>query len=1009
MWKFSWAERSARGSVCVLVLGLLASCGAGGSAGGSSGGAGGGVGNLSVLAHDPETDEIQVALTAALEISFDGSIDPEALNEDEFTLEEAGSSEPIPGTFTTKQGGKTVVFQPRSDLKPATDYTLTLQPTLCDTAFRTLDQEFSFSFRSYDDIAPVVRSSSVIDNQTEVARGEPFLVRISERVAAGSVHPNTVTLHDIWGTAFPLDLHVAGDTVQIAPVRDLPGSRRFALTIRGGTGGLTDVAGNELAASWSVHFQTAEDREPPELVSSDPPDRGTGVSPLARLTFRFSESMDLGSYEPTGLVLEDAFLNPMPVGVDQSRDGKSLFLQPQSPLIPDETYTVRFRPGPLGMTDVSGNSLASEVAATFHVGDDQEPPTIVSTQPGADETRISPNVAIEIRFTEPVKRESITARTVTFSGGGGSPGADFDLAPDAMLLRVVPTTLLAPATEYRLTLRRGYDGVQDLAGNPLRDDYELRFTTSGSTALPTFITSPPHGASLVPVTSRITAVASEVVDPATVNASTFKVKTAAGDTISGSLSVARGNRAIVFRPLHPLPGTESIRVTLKGGYEGIRLGSGNWADRDTVTAFRVGTQVDILRPQLRLTLNRIHSSRNQDLAVPPWGFTIDVSAFDSGNLFVDPTTLVLTLQGPGSVPSPDELFQLGRFTATDASIRIDGANALPVGDYRLTALIKDTSDNESLPQEIDFSVTSAFPSLRPFERTQIVWVQFDSDREGNGRGDGFADFDQDLWNMGLIATGDPIGRNAWLRRLVSDGVLRLANDLFERTATSSRREGSVNLRLVTRQPCRATHMKIAVGGADPSGAPNRKYGDDSTGVLGRALFDYRNEDPNENNAGTTPGLGVFVGELFLYQARLYLDLYPHFITRFGRTFRGLSPHMGGKPAGTHSLDAVVLAEKFDYASATADQKARYDEIMTAADDLASAIGVVLAHEIGHSVGLVAQGPPSSGLHGDQSLHNATTGITDVMGPVLGYESVISLDFQFRPLNLAYLRERILLK
>jgi hypothetical protein len=47
------------------------------------------------------------------------------------------------------------------------------------------------------------------------------------------------------------------------------------------------------------------------------------------------------------------------------------------------------------------------------------------------------------------------------------------------------------------------------------------------------------------------------------------------------------------------------------------------------------------------------------------------------------------------------------------------------------------------------------------------------------------------------------------------------------------------------------------------------------------------------------------------------------------------------------------------------------------------------------------------LHGDQSLHNAATSFTDVMSAVISYESLIAVDFEFRPLNLAYLRERIL--
>ncbi len=395
--------------------------------------------------------------------------------------------------------------------------------------------------------------------------------------------------------------------------------------------------------------------------------------------------------------------------------------------------------------------------------------------------------------------------------------------------------------------------------------------------------------------------------------------------------------------------------------------------------------------------------------MPPLGFTIDVSMFDPGGTSLDPTSLELRLTGPGSVPSSDELFEVGVFTPSTASIKLDSDLSLPAGRYTLTADVADLSGNRSPASTLDFEVASPGLEMRPFERTQLCWVRFDSDREGKGKGDGIPDFDEDLIDLGLMAKGDPIGKNAKLRQIVIDGVLAKTNEIFDRAANSSPRENSVNIRLVTRQPCSAPHMQIAVGGADPDGSSGRTYGSKSTGILGRALYDYRNAHPNENDAGTTPGLGVFLGELFLYQAYTYIDLYPYYITTFGRTFRGLSPHMGGVPAGTGSLDSTVLADTFSYGSATTAQRARYDEIMDAADDIAVSLGTILAHEVGHSLGLVASGAPSKGLHGDASLHNSASSFTDVMSAVISYESLITASFKFRPINMAYLRERILLK
>ena len=70
---------------------------------------------------------------------------------------------------------------------------------------------------------------------------------------------------------------------------------------------------------------------------------------------------------------------------------------------------------------------------------------------------------------------------------------------------------------------------------------------------------------------------------------------------------------------------------------------------------------------------------------------------------------------------------------------------------------------------------------------------------------------------------------------------------------------------------------------------------------------------------------------------------------------------------------------------------------------------VLAHEIGHSIGLVAKGASPTGLHGDASLHNAFSEASDVMSAAVGYDSLVSLNYVFRDVNLAYMRQRLMLK
>jgi len=331
---------------------------------------------------------------------------------------------------------------------------------------------------------------------------------------------------------------------------------------------------------------------------------------------------------------------------------------------------------------------------------------------------------------------------------------------------------------------------------------------------------------------------------------------------------------------------------------------------------------------------------------------------------------------------------------------------LRAGTWTLQVRAKDLSGNLANAPPLAFRVTAPTTSMLPFERTQVVWVRTDLDRSRSGT----PDFEEDMLRLGFATPGDPLGTNAWMRELVLDGILAKANNLFGR---GNRGEPlgaeSVALRFAKRRPIALVHMQIAMGGLDPEGRRGRVYGDASSGVLGRAYYDYRNGNMGDRNIATSPGLGVFPAEMWLYQARIHEQVWPSFQTLFAQRFRPLCSDMGGIPAGSHALDAQVLRADFDYEAAPSNQRARWLVVMQAAQDWASVVGIILAHEVGHAVGLVAPGPSPRGLHGDNTLHNTYAGATEVMAPSIGYEAMTMLEYSFRDLDLAYLRQRVLLR
>lgn len=983
---------------------LLLACACGGGGGGSgSGGSSGLTGNLQLLGHQPVDGALQVQLASSISLSFDGVVVPACLQDPETWLSVASNGQLVAGTFALTDAGRTVLFTPDLPLAPETDFTFQLSPLTCDTSGRILEIDASFSFRSLDESPPVVASSSVVGSESGTNPTADLEIEFSEPLMPSSVNANSVQLLDLFGNHYPLDLTVAGATVIANPVVDLSGARSYLLVVRGGDVGVEDRAGNALDTTWSQGFATAPDYQMPVSLSSWP-DGPSLASPAVQPFVVFDESVDLFSVEPASIWFVDEYSNQVAFHLNSSSDQKTLRIEPVDSLVPGRSYSIVFLGGLAGVTDMSGNNLATPAVVSFSVGGDATAPVLVSVFPSPGESRISPNVEPVIGFSEPLDRGWVDGRISLSDEHGDVPLVLVFQSGDSQV-RLQPNAQLRAGAQYELRVRGGQNGLHDQAGNVLAEDWISTLTVSDDASLPSVIMAPGDGSPNVPIGARFTAVFDSPLDPLTANNSTVFITHGAGIYVPGQVTLSKGGRLVTVVPDSGWAPDTWYTATLKGGPLGLRELSGNWLDGDATSTFRIGTSVDSTPPVVSLTLNGTLAEHRQNMVVPPNGFTVDVHVYDP-DFSVDMGSVEVMLTGVDPVPGVDRIFELSTVGLSDLSYSVPVTDALNAGAFTVQVRASDLSGNSSLSEPLDFNVRIPTASVLPFEKVQVVWARFDLDRDGNGR----ADFEDDLLRLGLVAEGDPVGSNTYLLEVISDGIMSQANQLFGRSPTGSvLDQDSVPIRLTHREPYGVPHMQLSVGGFDPEGIANRSYGDESSGILGRALYDYRNSRVNERNISGRPGLGVFPTEMFLFQANIHEAIYPSFLTTFGQRFINLVPQMGGTPAGSHLLDGIVLDPEFDVVEASAEERARYLAVFEAADDWATVIGVILAHEIGHSTGLVAPGPSPSGLHGDSSLHNALSGATEVMSPFVSYTTMVLQPHTFRVLNLAYLRQRLLLR
>ncbi len=441
----------------------------------------------------------------------------------------------------------------------------------------------------------------------------------------------------------------------------------------------------------------------------------------------------------------------------------------------------------------------------------------------------------------------------------------------------------------------------------------------------------------------------------------------------------------------------------------------------------------------QLTLNGTQDELNGTgpaggtLQTPQSGFTIDLSYSDTTSALSDillsanvPVTANGSVVFPGSELS--SLMTLGT-TATSAELSVPASVVFPIGTVTLTAWVLDATRRPSAPATFSFQVANATDQIRPFERKQLWFIDLSRDIESftataiggsvtgitvNNASNSVTDL-QDLFAIVGLSFGSPITNvsgslnsnqvvmDRWKSHLVSE-----LNSLFSAVSISFTFASPGTFPSTSPRIAYASlgWSQIAIAGA-PSSSPS--------GILGAAIFDPNNQTQEDNSLTDLNGarLGVFMHTAVRFG---YLSG-PS--TMFRMTYDPLTPSIGGIPIGKDLNDGNRLNGTLSDTRATA--------IDNAIRRLAKMAAVTVAHECGHSMGLVSNGAMPSGLYGnnavnfplsggqpssnaDGHIENSSlfpSGSQNVMSPAIDFDSAQSSSTTFNSLNISYLRERAL--
>jgi hypothetical protein len=380
---------------------------------------------------------------------------------------------------------------------------------------------------------------------------------VIEAQFSAPIDPNTiggVTLSTGGSTVTTTPSMGAGNTIlQLVPATPLRPNTTYTMTIAG----VKDPAGN-LVATVTNTFTTGAtyDDTAAAVVSVDPPNNSTvGTNVVAKMLF--NKPLNPTTVNNSSIVM---YLNDtgqwIPLTVTLSANGLEVSLQPQIALLANTEY--RFYAGYNSyVQDQDGNNLYAGWYYFYTGGGAVTTGPTVTVSPANGATGIPLNAKVQVSVSSIMDPTSWTQSSIQVLNGATPVAGTVSESTNQMLL-FTPTSALSSGTLYTVNV----SGFTDANGNAVVPS-STTFTTGGTAATPglSIISSNiPNGSSNVSATSPITLTFSQILDAATVTATTLPIFDGwnSARPIAGTYTV--NGAQVTFTPTNPYPAGAQIWV-----------------------------------------------------------------------------------------------------------------------------------------------------------------------------------------------------------------------------------------------------------------------------------------------------------------------------------------------------------------------------------------------------------------------------------------------------------------
>jgi hypothetical protein len=395
---------------------------------------------------------------------------------------------------------------------------------------------------SSDTTPPIVSNVSPANGATAIATATSVTATFSEAMEVATINPNSFELRDPTNTwvAAVVSYNAGTRTATLTPNSPLASGTTYRATVKGGSAGVKDVAGNALSTDFTWTFTTSAAPPCPCSIwtnTTTPAVAATSDTQSIELGLKFQASVNgyitgIRFYKGTGntgahvghlwtssgtLLANVSFSSETATGWQQAT------LAPPVAITANTTYVVSYY-APVGQYAFSASYFAAPVAKpplqalsdeaaggngvykygasgfptqTFNAGNywvdvvfntvvspDTTPPTVSEMSPAGGATGVPTGTTVQATFSEAMDASTVNTVSFELRAANTLVAAAMSYDSGTATATLIPSSPLVRGTTYTATVKGGTAGVKDVAGNALASDVSWSFTTAAQFQCP---------------------------------------------------------------------------------------------------------------------------------------------------------------------------------------------------------------------------------------------------------------------------------------------------------------------------------------------------------------------------------------------------------------------------------------------------------------------------------------------------------------------------------------------